>query len=116
MNKQRGLSLISTLIVGAVLMAMLILGFKLVPVYSEYFSVKKAFGTIVSALDPSLPPATFRNEFWKHAYSNNITSVDKDAIQVTKEDGRVFLEVTYRREVPLFGHAGLYFDFTVASD
>jgi hypothetical protein len=116
MNKQRGLSLISTLIVGAVLMSLLILGFKLVPVYTEYFGVKKAFAGVISSLDPSLPPATFRNEFWKFAYANDITSVDKDAIQVTKEGGRVFLEVSYRREVPLFGHAGLYFDFTVASD
>ncbi|KAF7599085.1 MAG: DUF4845 domain-containing protein [Candidatus Dactylopiibacterium carminicum] len=116
MHSQRGLSLISTLIVGVVLMSLLILAFKLVPVYSEYFGVKKAFAGVTTALDPSLPPATFRNEFWKYAYANDITSVDKDSILVTKEGGRVILETSYRREVPLFGNAGLYFDFHVVSE
>lgn len=116
MKRQNGFSLISTLIVGALLMAVLVLGLKLVPVFNEYFEVQKGFKSVVAATDPGAPPSAFRNAFGKHRDVNDITSVDPQAISVNKDNGRVTLQVSYRREVPLFMNVGLYFDFDVSSN
>lgn len=115
MKKQRGLSLISTLIVGAFLMAALMLGLKLVPVYTEYFAVKKAFNNVVSSLDSAAAPSEYRSAFSKYAQVDDISSVDPKAIQVSKEGGKTVLQISYRREVPLVANASLVFDFDVSS-
>ena len=107
--------MISVLIVGAILMAVLILGFKLVPVFNEYYSVKKAFASVVSTTDPTAPPSTFRAMFGKFKDVNDITSVDAQTIGVSKDNGKVTLQVSYRRELPLFANVGLYFDFDITS-
>lgn len=116
MNKQRGLSLISVLIVGSFVMAVLVLGMKMIPVFNEYFEVKKGFKNVVAATDPGAPATAFRSAFGKHRDVNDITSVDPQMIVISKEDGRVTLSVSYRREVPLFSIVGLYFDFDVTSN
>jgi hypothetical protein len=115
MKRQRGLSLISTLIVGAILMAALLLAFKLVPVFNEYFAVRKGFNNVVSSVDAAAAPAEFRNAFSKQAQIDDITSVDPKSIQVEKNSGKVSLQVSYRREVPLFANVSLVFDFNVSS-
>jgi len=115
MKRQKGLSLVSALIVGIFLMAALILGFKMVPVYNEYFSVKKAFNEIVAQTDPSLPSQTFRSAFQRYKDVEDMDSIDTQAIAISKESGHVTMEVSYRRELPLFSNIGLYFDFDISA-
>lgn len=114
-QRQRGLSLISALIVGVMGMAALILGLKIVPVYSEYFAVKKAFTKVISSTDVGAPPSDFRNAFQRFADVDDITSVDRNAIDVVKENGRASMHVKYSRTVKLFGPASLLFEFSVDS-
>lgn len=111
MKKQRGLTLISTLIVGLFILAGLLLGLKLVPVFNEYFGVKKSLNTIVKNVDPSSPPADFRRAFSKQAEIDDFSAVDPQALVVTKSSGGVLLSIEYRREVPLFANVSLVFDF-----
>lgn len=115
-SRQSGLSIMSTLIVGFFLAAGLILGLKLVPVFTEYAAVKKAFNSVVSSTDVQQSASVFRNAFSKYAQIDDINSVDPQTIVVTKEDGRAYLYVDYRREVALFANVGLFFDFSVASE
>lgn len=116
MTNQRGMTLISLLILGAVAASCLVVALKLVPVFTEYFAVKSAFTKVLSATDPGSSPAQFRSAFQKHASIDDIKSVDAQTISVTKDGGKVFLQVSYRREVPLAANFGLYFDFDVSSN
>jgi hypothetical protein len=115
MVRQRGLSLISTLIVGVVIMAALILGLKVVPVYAEYFAVKKAFSKVISTTDVASPPADFRNAFQRFADVDDITSVDRQSIEVEKDNGHASLHVKYSRTVKIYGPVSLLFEFSVDS-
>lgn len=115
MKRQKGLSLISTAIIGILLIAVLILGFKMVPVYNEYFGVKKAFNSVVAETDPTSPPAVFRQAFKRFKDVGDLDSIDPQAIDVTKDSGRVTMQVSYRRELPLFANVGLYFNFDVSA-
>lgn len=116
MKQQRGMTLISLLIVGVIVASALVLALRLVPVYTEMFAVKSAFTKVITSTDPSAPPAAFRNAFDRFADIDDIKSVDPQTIVVDKDGGKVTLHVGYRREVPLFHNIGLYFDFDVSSD
>lgn len=116
MKHQRGMTLLSTLIVGMLAAACLIVGLKLVPVYVEFFAVKKAFAKVISNTDPAAPASAFRASFAKFAQIDDIHSVDPQTIAVSKDSGKVSLEVSYRREVPLVANLGLYLDFDVSSN
>jgi len=116
MNRQRGLSLVSTLIVGAILLGGLVLGLKVVPVYSEYFEIKKAFSKVVSSLEPTASPTEFRNAFLRFAQAGYITSVDPQTIEVLKENGKASLHIEYDQKVTLFANVSLLFEFSVDSD
>jgi Domain of unknown function (DUF4845) len=115
-NRQSGLSIVSTLIVGVFIAAALILGLKLVPVFTEYMAVGKAFNGVIKSTDAQQPASVFRNAFIKYMQIDDISSVDPQTIVVTKEDGRAYMYVDYRREVTLFANVGLYFNFSVASE
>lgn len=116
MSKQRGMTLISLLIVGALVAGCLVLVLKVVPVYTEYFAVKSAFTKVLTSTDSSAPPSQFRAAFLRYAEIDNITSVDPQTISVNQEGGAVSMQVSYRREVPVAAHIGLYFDFDVSSN
>jgi len=115
MNRQRGLSLVSALIVGVILMAGLVLGLKVVPVYAEYFAVKKAFTKVISTTDVAAPATEFRNAFQRFADVDDITSVDRQTIEVIKDNGKAQMHVEYNRTVKLFGHVSLLFEFSIDS-
>lgn len=115
MRRQNGLSLISTLIVGVILVATLILGFRLIPVYNEYFSVKKAFAGVIASTDPAAPTSSFRSAIQRYKEVEDMPSVDVQSVLVSKDNGVTSLQVSYRRELPLFANVGLYFDFDVKS-
>lgn len=112
MKSQRGLTLMSTLFVGILILAALLLGLKMVPVYNEYFGVKKALNTIVKNVDASAPPADFRRAFSRQSDIDDFSSVDPQTLVVTKSGGTVSLSVEYRRELHLFANVGLVFDFS----
>lgn len=114
MKRQSGLSLISTMIIGVILVAILILGFRIVPVYSEYYSVQKAFAGVLDSTDKAAQPSVYRNNFMRFSDVGDLRSVDSKAIDITKSNGQVTMQVSYRRELPLFANVGLYFDFDVS--
>jgi hypothetical protein len=114
--RQQGLSIVSTMIVGAFIAAALILGLKLIPVYTELFAVKKAFNNVVKNTDPQAPATVFRQSFSKYAQIDDISSIDSQTIVVTKDSGKASLSADYQRTVPLFANVSLIFDFSVASD
>lgn len=115
MKRQKGLSLISTAIIGILLIAALILGFKMVPVYNEYFAAKKAFNSVIAETDATSAPSVYRSAFQRHKDVDDLDSIDPQAIEITKDSGRVTMHVAYRRELPLFANVGLYFNFDVSA-
>ncbi|MDO6388257.1 MULTISPECIES: DUF4845 domain-containing protein [Uliginosibacterium] len=116
MKKQQGMTLISLAIVGTLIAACLVVGLKLVPVFSEYFAVQKAFNKVVATVDPAAPPSNFRTAFARFTEVDAIRSVDPQTVVVDKNNGKVSLQVSYRREVPLVANVGLYLDFDVSSN
>ena len=112
-RKQSGLTLMSTLLVGVFLASVLMLGLKLVPVFTEYYAVKSAFTKVLRDTDVTSPPSTFRNAFSRYADVDDIESVDAELIVVSKNNGKASMAIDYERRVKLFANASLVMNFSV---
>lgn len=116
-KSQSGLSLVSVLLVGGTMAALVVLGLKLIPVVNEYFGIKRALAAVVSASNPqSATVSELRNAFSKRVTVDDITSVTPADIDITKENGRIVMSVDYARKVPLYGKVSLLIEFSASSD
>ncbi|MBN9694781.1 MAG: DUF4845 domain-containing protein [Zoogloea sp.] len=115
-KSQAGLSLIGTMFVGVVLAAVVLLGLKLIPVFSEFFGVKRAIAAVAAEADPQTATVPqLRMAFSKRAMVDEVTSVSATDLDITKENGQIVISVEYSRKVPLFSGVSLLFDLSASS-
>ncbi|MBI3146056.1 MAG: DUF4845 domain-containing protein [Pseudogulbenkiania sp.] len=106
---QNGFTIISTLVLMAFIGGVILLGFKVVPVYVEYAAVKQAVRDLGS--ETSSSEYQIRKNFNTKADVGDISSIRGQDLQVVAGSGIVHVRAAYRREVPLFANVGLIFDF-----
>ena len=111
MKKQAGISLIGMLIVASLAAFFLLLAFRAVPAYSEYFAVKKILNAIASESTNEATVAQLRKDFEKRAYIDYVETVGPEDLVVTKEGGKIVLSVEYERRVPVVANVSLVFAF-----
>lgn len=112
-NKQLGLSL-SGLIVGAIVLVLAaLLAMKVLPQYLEFFNAKKLITQIANEGKSTV--SEIRHAFDLKSSIDDVTAVKSSDLEITKEGAEVVISFAYRKEVPLFGNAGLYFDFAADS-
>ena len=115
MRRQKGFTLISTLIVGVLIVLCLLLGFKLIPVFTEYFAIKKAFSAVVRDVPGDAPLGDFRKAYQRYAEIDDISSVRSEQLEIVRDSGSVTISVSYERTVPLLANASLLLAFDVSS-
>lgn len=117
MHKQRGLSLIGILFWIILLVFFAILGFRLVPAYTEYFSVQKALKEMSrdSRLN-SMNNAEIRDKFAKFANVDYITSVKPSDLDISHNNGQTVVGVQYEYRTKLFANISLVIDFSASSN
>lgn len=114
--RQQGLSLMGLIIGAFVLIFAALLLMKVTPSYIEYFAIKKAITGIANETrGRGASAADIRRRFENRSAVDDISSVRSGDLEITKEGNDYVIGASYRREVPLFGHVGLYFDFSVSS-
>ena len=116
MLQQRGLSLIGLLVVSAVLVVVALIGFKLLPAYVEYFTVKRVIGDI--AYDTQVQGGSVRDvmtAFQRRAQIDDITSIKASDLEITKESSGFTIATAYQRCVPLFANVSVCIDFEVSA-
>ena len=106
---QHGFTIISTMLLMAVIGGIILLGFKVVPVYVEYAAVKKAVADLGG--ETSSSESQIRKDFNTKADVADVSSIRGQDLQVVAGGGIVHIRAAYRREVPLFANVGLIFDF-----
>jgi len=113
-NHQRGLSLIGTLFVAAVVIGGLILALRAVPVYSEYFAVKRAVNAVANGVD-ALSPEAIRKAYDRRADVESIETVKSTDLTISKQDGRFVISAEWQRTIPLVANVSLLFEFSASS-
>jgi type II secretory pathway pseudopilin PulG len=115
MRKQRGISLVKTIVVLAVLGFVGVMAAKLLPAYLEYYSVKKIFATMEQAGALKGTVREIRYQFDKLNAIENITSVKSEDLEVSKEGGETILSATWSVKIPLQGNVNACLDFFVTT-
>lgn len=116
-HKQMGTSGLVIMIVVAVAIFFVILGFKTVPVVTEYLGVKKMIRQL-AAEHPNSSAREIKEAFTRKLTIEYVSAVSQEDLVITKENGSVSIGVIYDKPVRLFGaddgnHADLTFHFVI---
>ena len=112
-NRQRqgGLTMTGFLITAIVAVAVVMIGFRMVPPYIEYFTVKKVMGRTLEASKEPFSLYQFRRDFDLKASADYIDSVQGSDIQVAKEGNNLVATATWTRTLHLVGNVSLLLEF-----
>jgi len=117
MRRQKGVTLTGMILVSIGLVLLLLLAFKIVPVYVEYFAIEKQFKSM--AQDPKLRGTPTRNAIegaWAmRAAVDNLHSLDGSQIEFLREGDQIVFHANYSVKVPIFKNVNACFDFSPTS-
>jgi len=114
-QRQRGVSLIGVLVVGACIVFFALLGFRTVPALTEYLAVQRVVGVVAQEANDGASQLEVRRSFDRRAQIDGISSVRGSDLEIFRQSGRVIVEVSYERAVPVVGNMSLLFDFHVST-
>jgi len=114
LRKQRGLT-ITGLVIGLVVVIFIaLLGFKLIPAFMEFRSMKGAISAIAREKQSSTV-AEIRRAFESRQAIDDFQAVKANDLDISKQGNQVIIAFAYRKEVPLFANIGVYIDFAANS-
>jgi hypothetical protein len=99
------------LVICVLLVAVVLLGFKLFPAYAEYLTVKKAVTEIVRNPESRSSAKEIQAAFDRRAAIDNIKVVGGKDLEISKEGDRVTVSATWSVKVPLFYNVSACMDF-----
>lgn len=108
---QCGLSMLGFLFVAAVVVAIVMIGFRTAPSYIEYFTVKKVMAKTLQDSPEPFSLGKFRNDFDLKASADYIDSVRGTDIDVVKEGNSLVATATWSNKLHMIGNASLVIDF-----
>ena len=116
MKKQKGLTLTGMILVCIVAILVLLLAFKVVPVYLEYFATEKLLKSM--STDPKLrnPSRQAIEGAWAtRAAVDDLRAMKGEQIEVAREGDQIVLSGQYEVKVPIFKNVAACFDFKPTS-
>ncbi len=116
-HSQRGLTMFGFLFVAMVLVTMVMLALKLVPAYTEFFSVKKVLSAMGQDSElKSMSNAEIRSSFMKRAGVSYVTVVKPEDLSIERRGGTPVITVEYEFRTKLVANVSLVVDFSASSD
>lgn len=109
-SRQSGVTLIGFIFMAALVGGAGILVFRAIPVYNEYFTLRKIIGNIDLQNDQATP-TDIRSQFDRKAGADYIYDVKGRDLDITKENGKIIISTAYERRIPIAGNVSLVFDF-----
>ena len=115
-RRESGLSIWMFLFVTAVLLVIAVVGFRVLPAYIEWFSVRSALvQTMSEAQDPS-NAGEVRRSFQKRVDAGYIQSVDSRDIELRKDRNSYIATIAWSRRLPLVANVSLVIDFETKAE
>ena len=112
MNTQRGLSLIGLIITLGVVTFFALVGFKLLPSYIEYWTVKRI--VVDLGRSPELRGGAVRDvvaAFNRRASIDNVNSISGNDLEINKVGEGFEITASWSSRVPLFANINACLDF-----
>jgi hypothetical protein len=104
-RNQQGMTLASFVLVLAVVGVFIYMGMKLIPMYSEYFSVKKALESMASEPDMAAnPPEKIKDLFFRRMGADYVDNVKPENVKLARKDAGWLITVDYEVRKPLIAN------------
>ena len=110
---QRGVRLNGLMMLLFILVLVALFSFKLIPVYIDFYTAKKAINVVAREKQGSTA-GEIRRSFELRSAIDDIKVRSSD-LEITKEGNELVVGFAYRKEVPLFANVGIYIDFAASS-
>lgn len=112
MQKQQGLSLASMMLVSILVVVVLVTVFKLIPAFTEYYSIKSSIVALVKE-QSGAPAESIRESFGKRLEIENVKTVQPVDLNIEQSKEGTTLSIEYQKVVPLVSNASILFNFKV---
>ena len=112
-GKQRGMTMMSWLVVLGLVVFFLLIGIKMVPTYLENYSIKHALENMEADRQVrSMSLAEMKKSFMKRLKINNVYEFDQSAITIKKEKFGTSFTVNYEVRKPVAGNVSIVMVFS----
>ena len=108
-GRQRGLSLVSLIFVGVIVIILLTIGMKVVPALAEYLAIERAVQKVASE---GQTVRDIRNAFDKYATIDDIKSISGKDLDITKDAEHIVVSYSYSYSVPVLDNVRIVIDFS----
>jgi len=115
-GRQSGLSIISFLFVVVVALVVTVVGFRVLPAYIEYFSVKSALVQSIAEVRDLNNTAELRRAFQKKIDAGYIESVHSRDIDLQREGNLYVVSVAWTRRLHLVSNVSLLIEFETRAE
>jgi hypothetical protein len=112
MKKQLGMSFFGFIIVAMAVAMALIIGFKVVPTYTQFFSIQNTVQKLAKNSAGQTPDA-IREAFGREADIGYITDITGKDLVITQIGGKTIIAANYEKVIPLVANVSLLFDFQI---
>lgn len=114
MNRQRGLALSALLLWAFVIVFVAILGMRVAPAVSEYYTISKNVKAVAAA-SHGASVADLRNAFARYAAVDRIESITPADLEISRTGREVLIGFSYEKRIPLFWNVSLLINFQGSS-
>lgn len=115
--RQRGMSLLGMLFVSALIVLVAITAMRIVPVYTEFMTVKKVLKAMQQDPLDTMTPKQIKDAFDKRVSIDYVSIVNGDDLSISRTDsGATVVSVEYQVVKPLAGNMSVLMDFSASSD
>jgi hypothetical protein len=112
-GRRRGLSLVSLIFLGLVVLLLFVLGLRVVPAFTEYLAIERAVARVGTE---GATVREIRSAFDRYATLDDIKSIAGRDLDITKDGDRIVVSYAYTYSVPLLKNVRLVIDFTGSSN
>jgi hypothetical protein len=109
--RQRGLTMTGFIITAIVVVAAVMIGFRVLPSYIEYYTVQKVLAKTLDDAKPGFSLYQFRRDFDLKASADYIDSVRGSDIDVAKDGNNFVATATWTKTLHLVGNVSLLLEF-----
>jgi hypothetical protein len=115
-DRQRGLTILGFMLVAAVVVIFAMVGFRVVPSYIEYISVKRALDDTMrgGSVDPN-NPAAFRKELERRLQTSYVEEVKATDVMLRRDGTKLTADLAWERRLHLAGNMYILLEFEATS-
>lgn len=117
-KRQRGASMIGTVLMIAIVLLMIVIAMKVVPAFTEHMSIKNILTTMAEGGKLNeMSKSEIISAFNKRASIDNIQAIKGSDLEVSTNDaGLTVVSVEYQVVRPVMGNVSALIDFSTSSD